>query len=149
MPKSRVTITPEYGPVADRCLAHILGVTPRRVRQLREQGVVSTDDHDHFLFPEAVQEYMAWLKKRRGGADVAELRAEDLRVKIAERKQKMDMARADFVQEIRDEAFEVVADALGEYRSMLQCLAVDPSTQDKLNNLLTEAIHKISAEKSE
>jgi hypothetical protein len=49
---------------------------------------------------------------------------------------------ADHAAEIREAAFQIVADFLAEYRSELQAFAMDDKQRAKLNSLLGDAIER-------
>lgn len=106
-------------------LAEILGLSDRRIRQLEQEGVISKISRGKFDLPQAVQQYIAWIKTQAAAKSEEELdlRKEKTLLTRATR-QKVELELQIMRGELHrsEDVRRVMHDMLGAFRA--RCLSI-------------------------
>lgn len=143
-------------------LAIVLGVSPRNIRQLTEDGIIPVLDKSKVNLADGVQKYITWKtkktvstgseadaerKKKVADASYKESKAKIASYEAAELEGKMH--RAEDVQELTEMMIYNIRSALMALPGRLAVDVVNCHTAAEASDFITKEVHKIMRELAE
>ena len=128
--------------VGQDMLAGILGITPRRIRQLAAQGLLTKAGRGHYPWPRAAAQYCDYLRNNsEGTAD--KLKTRELELKCQKLEQTITERDREQHDTIERDCWEQVQDFLAEYQTRITRLKLTNQQLEDLNEALSEAIENV------